>query len=395
MDQLRQRPQALLDLCPNHVWRWQPEDPLETFLDLLMLSHPANSTPQQPVNKHTETTTLGHRARCTIKRLDRHALAKNDTLLRDVYSLLRLYHYQNSALDLAHILDAENVQIWVAEQQTYNANQIVAALMLGIEGNIDQTLHEPIMARERRPAHQLLPQLLAQMANSPTALGERYARIIRIAVLPDSRRQAIGTQLLTELRQRLSNLDTPITTLGASFAGDTHSTQFWRANGYIEFHRGFRSNPRTGKRSVAVIRSDNQNVQRSIQQAVSILADNQDQLVKLDQANTFSGQLQVQATNQVTSLLEQHPVQQSTQPPTDLALLHRYVRGHRSAHDTAAALVRFCCLHNETALLSALKTTGVTADTHSPRPSRRSQESTLRKCIERHLFGQTGHGNEP
>ena len=138
--QLAQSGLPILNLRPSHAWRWPEGDPLEIFLDqLLSTTKPLQSSQSE---KSGEVSTIQR----VIRQLDRDQLALDETMLHAVYGLLRDTHYQTSALDLGHMLDGDNLQIWVLEEN----NELKAALLLGIEGTIDCHLHDAIVSKQRR-----------------------------------------------------------------------------------------------------------------------------------------------------------------------------------------------------------------------------------------------------
>jgi tRNA(Met) cytidine acetyltransferase len=274
-----------------------------------------------------------------IRLLDRAALALDEALLRQVYGLLRDTHYQTSAADLSHLLDAPDLQLWVLEE----GGQTKAALMLVLEGGIDPCLHEAIVSKQRRLPHQLLPQLLAQSANAAIALAPIYGRVIRIAVAASDRRRGLGSKLLRAVESATTLPTGHASGVGASFASDAISVSFWQRNGYTRFHTGFRSNPRTGKPAIAVIKCKDPALEPVVKIAATIHDDNQRWLH--DDPTEADSQLQ------------------------DAQLLQRFIKGQRSVHDTFAALSRLARQQDMLPLQ------------HDPATSRRRYEAALREAV--------------
>ncbi len=330
-------------LEPAEPWRWVSPDPLETFTDELLLTNLARSTTKAPLSSSTQTP-VSLQEQCNIVGISQHALAHNEILLAQVQALLAATHYQSSAKDLEHLLDAPSLSLWVQERE----QQVVAVLLMECEGNIDEELHEPILEKKRRLPHQLLPQLLAQTANEGHALSRNYARVLRIAVLPEFRRQGIGSLLLSSVTKQHD-----IDAIGASFAADATSIAFWNSQGFTEFHRGYSANPRTGKRAVAMLKALDETTGAVLSKAAII-----------HQANEVARQ--------------SHYTDHSSQPlgrqlcDEDIALLNRFANGQRSQHDTYDALVRLSRIID----LPLIKT---------EMQSRRSYELELRKCVELYL----------
>ena len=132
-----------------------------------------------------------------------------------------------------------------------------------MEPAIESSLHTAIVNKQRRLPHHLLAQLLAQCANNSLPLSKRLARVTRISVHENFRRLGLGSRLLKAIEQHLLspvNSDKRVDAVGASFAKDPVSVNFWRNNGYKEFHEGFRKNPRTALPSSAVLKSKRDDV---------------------------------------------------------------------------------------------------------------------------------------
>ena len=331
-----------LSLKPCIPWRWNAGDPLEYLIDVLLLG--SSDLTADPPSQTTDSLKLLEQspekgsspAALEIRLIDRASLAFDEVLLKEVYGLLHDTHYQTSTVDLSHLLDAPDLQLWVLEE----GGHIQAALLMVMEGEIDPDLHEAIVSKQRRLPHQLLPQLLAQSADQSHALQAVYGRVIRIAVASSERRRGLGTQLLQAVERVMAS--SVAGGLGASFASDDASIAFWQKNGYAQFHTGFRPNPRTGKPAIAVIKSFSPLLDPVVQTAVAIHADNQ---------RWQSGS-----------------PDRSVSTCFDTPLLRRFAKGQRSMHDTHAALCRLARQHQ----LPLDKAPGI---------SRRHHEAALRKAV--------------
>ena len=309
----------VLQLEPMQPWRWAENDPLEQFLDALLLNQTHSVTAARTITPNLITGNTAIKS--TIRRIPQEELHSNEALLSSVHVLLLEAHYQTTPKDLEHLLDAPTVQLWIQQVN----ESLVGVLLLEFEGPIEPDLHHAIMTRSRRPPHQLLPQLLAQTANMADALHMRYARVIRIAIVKELRRQGLATALLDSVTTRMTR---PVDAIGASFAADGHTIAFWKKQGYTEFHRGFRANPRTGKHAVAVLRCFNLTTRKMLQCAANINADNELARQAADDATVHMLSEQTHGTTQI-ELSRQ-----------DRQLLKRFAAGQRSQHDTFAALQR-------------------------------------------------------
>ena len=341
----------MLQLKAMQPWRWAEDDPLEQFLDKLLLN-PTSSTATKNLSKPIQSTPNPARL-CSVRHAAQEELHSNDSLLGSVHALLLEAHYQTTPKDLEHLLDAPTVQLWI---QQIN-DSVVGVILLEIEGSIEPAFHEGIMSRSRRLPHQLLPQLLAQTANIPTELQKSYVRIIRIAVVQELRRQGLATALLGQVTDQIT---TPLDAIGASFAADAHTMAFWKNQGYTEFHRGYRANPRTGKSAVAVLRSFDDSLSQTLQCAAEINTDNE------------SARQAAATSTDDTPLQDKSSRIQTSLSQLDRQLLKRFAAGHRSKHDTFAALQRLTALNPQ--VLPQSDSTG-----------RRQQEFDLRQLVQRWL----------
>ncbi len=214
--------------------RWSRGDRVEALLDELLLLEPA--LPPAPAEVMLD--------RLEIVRLDRDELVANEALLRALFGLLAAAHYQTTPMDLRHLLDGANIELWAAMQD----GQPVAAVMAAREGGLDAALGREIFRGRRRPRGHLLPQLLAARGDDPRAVCQRCLRIIRIAVHPALQRRGIGSRLL----DAVVAVSDPIDYIGASFAMNPGVLAFWRQCGFVPLHLGMRANTASGSRAVAV-----------------------------------------------------------------------------------------------------------------------------------------------
>lgn len=352
--QLRETFESPLFLNPVHPWRWRENDPLEKFIDKLVLNS-SNKKSSEDDFLQLAPSTLEDSA-VHLKQISQSALASSEGLLESVYGLLRDTHYQTNVKDLQHLLDGHDIQIWTLK--TANTKEILAVAIVSIEPAIDSSLHHAIVDKQRRLPHHLLAQLLAQCANNPLPLSKRLARITRISVNENFRRIGLGSKLLRAIEQHLLspvNNANRVDAFGASFAKDPVSVNFWQSNGYQEFHEGFRKNPRTALPSSAVLKSNRDDINTVLQTAIDIHADNQ--------------RWRERSKNSIQHRFESRPERVSD---GDLLLLNQFINGHRSAHDTFAAICRLELYRN-------------TALHYDEGLSNRSQEKSIRQQVARLL----------
>lgn len=257
IDQLESSKKSVLTLPLESPWRWRPGDVLDRLInDLLLINHPDSKHYLE--TRRSALSGLNHRK--IIRQVLQQELATDDNLLFQIYSLFTENHYQSSVKDLHHMLDSTHLQVWVLEID----GLILAALLVDLEGGIDTKLHAQIVDGKRRLPHQLLPQMLARKSGTTSVLDKHYARVVRIAVVPETRRKRLASNLVSQVEKALMKGTWQIDAIGASFANDSASMAFWQANGFVQFHAGQRVNPRTGTHSVFVIKSGDQTIQRAL-----------------------------------------------------------------------------------------------------------------------------------
>ena len=131
--------------------RWQENDPLEDFIDDLLLLNAEDEFQQFPFQPH-----LPYQIREVQKT---HPIA-------DFYGLMTLAHYRTSPLDLRRLLDGENQRFYFAEYQ----QNLLGAIWALEEGNMtDDELIIQIQQGKRRPKGNLVPQTLCFYENLPQA----------------------------------------------------------------------------------------------------------------------------------------------------------------------------------------------------------------------------------
>lgn len=375
-------------LTPTLPVRWSAGDLLEAFINdalLLNVDVPQLDHLVKDLDGDLAGNPLVDRAEAQVRLVEQAELGQNEALLRDVFATLVQAHYQTTPLDLRHLLDQSGLRIWVV---TLN-KQVCGAALIAMEGNIKQPLHSAILSKQRRLQDQLLPQLLALCANRPQALGSRYARIVRIAVHPDLQRRGLGTRLLQQI---VADLESETDAMGASFAADQGAMAFWQRQGFTTFHMGFRRNPRSGLRSVAMLRASAKTVQDTLTQARLVYCDNlraqQQRQPEYDVLESDVSEPNVPESGlPKPGTCEHHSSDPSLLDP---GLLARFAAGERNLNDTLAAIKRLAELtspeqNNSTheAILPA--TTGASQHHESTDPE------WLQSLFSAVAFGATSH----
>lgn len=217
--------------------RWAVDDPLERWLNRALLLDAEPAALPVPVAV----------AAVIYRQLDRDQLVQDESLLRHLFGLLVTAHYQTRPSDLRQLLDAPNLTLHVLEQQ----GVVLAVAVLSHEGGFDAALAQAIHAGKRRPHGHLLPQTLAFHAGIAGAAQLMYARIMRLAVHPQARRQGLGTRLVEHVLAYAQA--TGADCLGVSYAMTPGLQAFWGRLGFMTARIGQREDKASGSRSVVQI----------------------------------------------------------------------------------------------------------------------------------------------
>lgn len=194
--------------------RWQENDPLEHFIDDLLLLNAEDEFQQFPFQPH-----LPYQIREVQKP---HPIA-------DFYGLMTLAHYRTSPLDLRRLLDGEHQRFYFAEYQ----QNLLGAIWALEEGNMaDDELIIQIQQGKRRPKGNLVPQALCFYENLPQACKLRSLRISRIAVQPNWQKQGIGQNLMKFME------NSEVDFLSVSFGYTDELAKFWQKCGFVLVHLG-------------------------------------------------------------------------------------------------------------------------------------------------------------
>ncbi|MAY34978.1 MAG: hypothetical protein CMN84_02635 [Spongiibacteraceae bacterium] len=217
--------------------RWSEGDPLEALINRLFLLDAAAPEPAPAIKAD----------QCEVVLLDKLHLLNDNTLLREVFGLLVVAHYQTTPSDLHHLLDSLATSVWVLRSP---AGRVCAAALVIEEGGLPAESFDAVLQGERRLQGHLLPQSLVYHCGLSEGLELRCARISRIAVLAEYRRRGLGQRLLQAIEHFASaeGLDY----VGSSFAADTTVTGFWLQQDYLPLRLGVRRDPCSGSHALLV-----------------------------------------------------------------------------------------------------------------------------------------------
>ncbi|GHC26330.1 tRNA(Met) cytidine acetyltransferase TmcA [Kushneria pakistanensis] len=225
--------------------RWAAADPLERSVTRLLAL-----AAEAPANHDADTTFYHHR-------LDRDALALDETRLEALFGLLVQAHYRTSPADLRTLLDGPNIGIETLESDPVAGQGRLLAVAVAVdEGGFDETLAEQIARGERRPRGHLMAQSLALHGGVVEAATHRLRRIMRLAVHPQCQRQGLGQALVKRLAD--SARKDGMALLGASLGAEPGLMAFWQHCGLSSVRLGLHPETSTGEHPVMMSRALNE-----------------------------------------------------------------------------------------------------------------------------------------
>lgn len=193
--------------------RWAVGDPVENWLNSICM--PNN---QPSISKDNKDT-------LSFRFVQQSELVRNNSLITAIFSLLTQAHYRTTPSDLKHMLDSPALKLCVAQNEQ---GEVIAAILLSVEGQLDQALTKQIMNGTRRPNGHLTPQIVSAQSGILAFSQLRGLRIVRIAVTEQLRNLNIASSMLEWLEHQPLAIDY----LSTSFAASITVANFWHKNDY-------------------------------------------------------------------------------------------------------------------------------------------------------------------
>lgn len=218
--------------------RWGNNDPLEAWLFKFLCL----DADVADINNDVQINAL------KVRQISRSDLAKNESLLRQVFSLLVLAHYKTRPSDLQRMLEDE-VVITIAELD----DRVVGVLLSANEGEFDQEISTAIFQGVRRPKGNLLAQTLTYHCGVENAACALSHRIMRVVVHPQCQHQGIGSLLLDSLANSMKKQGVDI--LGASFGLTKELAKFWEKNKFEIVRVGLKKEQSSGEHAAVYVKS--------------------------------------------------------------------------------------------------------------------------------------------
>ena len=226
--------------------RWADNDPLEKWLfDLLLLDADI-----------ADIATVDAQPECEYSRITQQQLADNETLLKEIFSLLVIAHYRTRPSDLKQLLDERKLNIYLARIKGH----VVAVSLLAHEGGFDRSLCRAIYRGQRRPQGHLLAQALTYHCGIEDAASENYARVMRIAVHPQLQSRGIGSGLLQYVINQQQQ--SAVSAIGTSFGLNAELLRFWQRAGFAVVRTGFKREKTSGEHAAIMLRALNSSGQK-------------------------------------------------------------------------------------------------------------------------------------
>ena len=206
--------------------RWPENDPLEKWIFKLFCLDAG-------IYRLPDTLSLNVNE-IIFKKLDRITLSKDNVLLSEIFSLLVLAHYKTRPGDLQTILSSDTIRVYAA---LYN-NHVIAVSMVSEEGCFSKELSNEVYKGSRRLKGHLFAQALTYHCGIKQAAILKYARIMRIAVIPELQNNSIGTQLIDYIIQQEKYMDCDA--IGVSYGMNRRLLDFWSGNKFKLVRIGFK-----------------------------------------------------------------------------------------------------------------------------------------------------------
>lgn len=217
--------------------RYAAGDPIETwsFRALALDATP----PVDAVVSEVSPDSVTHR------QLSGEELLADEPLLKEVFGLLVLAHYRTEPNDLQRLFDAPNVSV----HALFHDGHPVSVALLAREGGFSPEQRAEIYEGKRIRGN-LIPDVLTSQLRDESSGATTGYRIMRIATHGAVRSRGLGSRLLSEIEDSVSDADW----LGVGYGATPELVEFWRANGYAPVHLSTTRNQRSGEHSVVMLR---------------------------------------------------------------------------------------------------------------------------------------------
>lgn len=290
--------------------RWQANDTVELFtFDALLLN--AEAADSALVSTTAAKAQLND---YQFKRLNKQQLLADEAQLRQLFGLLVSAHYQTKPSDLVQLLDDDRITLFSLS----TASILVAVALVVREGELPQTLADPIFAGKRRVQGHLVAQALSSSIGIKEAIYPHGERISRIAVHPKCQGRGVGGLLLKKIREQ-SQADYLSTCYGATAS----LINFWKQAGFHAVHLGIKRDASSGAHSLTMLYPKTAIGQELSTEAQQVFAQNFPQLL-VDVLQNLESDIAL-------ALLPTHAI---TLNANEQQRLHHFAHGDRGYENT-------------------------------------------------------------
>ena len=243
----------------NEPIRWRVNDPLERLVFEACLLN-------AELPRITENLQVNNLSSLVFKRFSAVELAHDESLFKQVFSVLVTAHYQTKPSDVKMILDNDQVQLVCLLSEELTNPKVVAVALLINEGSsgsksnsnpdsnlIDSQLVSAIQQSKRRLKNHFVPQSLLTQCGIEYAFDYHYIRVMRIAVHPQLQQQGIGSYFLDKIENFA--VSQHVDFIASSFGATKSLLSFWLVNHFKLARIGFQKDKASGEQSALVLKA--------------------------------------------------------------------------------------------------------------------------------------------
>ncbi|GAB6035116.1 GNAT family N-acetyltransferase [Galenea microaerophila] len=215
--------------------RWAEQDPLETWVNALLLAPKQvtlqQSTPRQRLNHYS------------ISELPTQTLWQRPQTLQAIFELLASAHYQTQPNDLLQLLEAPHIKLWVAQQ----AGKVMGVLLVTEEGGLPHPQQQTTLHFQGH----LMPQQLFRHSLNPEWLNLKSWRILRLAVSPEWQQQGMGSALVQHALRQAA--EAGLQAVSTSFGATADLVAFWRKQGFAPLYLGLKKDAASASHALTML----------------------------------------------------------------------------------------------------------------------------------------------
>mmetsp|Transcript_23934 Transcript_23934/g.50785 ORF Transcript_23934/g.50785 Transcript_23934/m.50785 type:complete len:1044 (-) Transcript_23934:478-3609(-) len=190
---------ALREVSLSEPIRYAAGDQIEKWLHNVLCLDASNHVPQ--------LTGLPHPSECELYWVDRDALfsyhSASEGFLQRMMALFVASHYKNTPNDLQLMSDAPAHQLFVllgpVDVNATKLPDILAVIQVSLEGQVSKASVERAMSRGEAPSGDLIPWTMSQQFQESDFAALSGARVVRIAVHPDTQHMGYGSRAVQQL----------------------------------------------------------------------------------------------------------------------------------------------------------------------------------------------------